>query len=193
MSSECSFDLTKCKVTPEEFQLHLSKAHIYATAIRSSYENPVIEAQMAGAAVMSVPNTAKEELYNPRYSIISNNPDSLVTRMKNFFGDFRYPSSTVPVLILYFRCNFDRPTPVITVLSLKFSLARVRAEKIHNWTLARHAPNVAACAYIRSLTVMPKRKSGKRRWAQNQFLQKSELYRQYIHCYNKKYFKTRLF
>jgi hypothetical protein len=47
-------------LNPQEFLALLSSVHVYATPIKSSYENPVVESQMGGAYILSTPGTVKE-------------------------------------------------------------------------------------------------------------------------------------
>ncbi len=47
-------------LSPTAFLSTLSSCHAYATAIRSSYENPVIESQMGGAYIISTPGIVKD-------------------------------------------------------------------------------------------------------------------------------------
>lgn len=69
----------------DKFLSLLASCHIYATAIRSSYENPVVEAQMGGAVILSAPNIVKPELYRTIYSIVSDNPSEIAARLTSFF------------------------------------------------------------------------------------------------------------
>jgi hypothetical protein len=72
-------------LSSHKFLSLLASCHVYATAIRSSYENPVVEAQMAGAVVMSVSNIVKPELYRSIYSIVADQPSELTAGLTTFF------------------------------------------------------------------------------------------------------------
>ena len=76
------------KLTHAEFLELLSKCHVYCTAIKSSFENPLVEAQMWGAVVMSTPNRVKQELHDPYNSIISSRPQYIANKLSQYFGLF---------------------------------------------------------------------------------------------------------
>jgi hypothetical protein len=68
-----------------EFLGLLASCHVYSTAIKSSYENPVVEAQMGGAVILSTPNIVKPELYRAIHAIILPSPAEISSRLSSFF------------------------------------------------------------------------------------------------------------
>ena len=73
-------------ITPKKFADLLSSCHMYATAIHSTYENPVVESQMAGAVLVSTPLTVHRELYDDHSVIMNASPEEIAAKMHERFS-----------------------------------------------------------------------------------------------------------
>lgn len=141
--------ITKVKILQpmfiDKFLKFVGTCQVYATAIRSSYENTVVESQMMGGILMSLPGIVIPELYDPSLALIPPSIPGTIYDPSDRGGrllpgqESRYQEALVSLL--------NRTFIEIPHTSSHTSYAKVSA-RVHQWATERHSPAVVAQKYL---------------------------------------------